>query len=122
MIAVQRVHTTSTIVFSDETIAQRMSSRRRLERLLQAKFRAAGMQIEQAKQTYATTKRAAEADIPTDENGNARIVCRRYAERRAVGLDASGRPPCFDPNSQDCQGCVEDIQEGTIETWDPRRW
>ncbi|WP_330632775.1 DUF7091 family protein [Halocatena halophila] len=96
-----------------------MSSRRRLERLLHAKFRAAGMQIEQAKQTFATTKRAAEADLPTDENGNARIVCRRYAERRSVGLDASGRPPCFDPTSQDCQGCVEDIQEETIETWNP---
>ena len=49
--------------------------------------------------------------------GRARIVCRRYAERRAVSLDERLRPVCYDADHPDCQGCVEDIDAGTIETW-----
>lgn len=52
-----------------------------------------------------------------DEAGNAHIVCRRHAERRAVPIDEEGHPPCFDPDHQDCRGCVEDIRDGLIETW-----
>lgn len=46
-----------------------------------------------------------------------RIVCRRYAEKRAVTLDEEGCPACFDADHPDCEGCVEDLYAGTIETW-----
>jgi hypothetical protein len=87
-----------------------------LERILRSKLRAAG-------RTYARTRRSFqegrnEGSIPEDERGRAKIVCRRYAERRAVELDAEKRPACFDPDHPDCQGCVEDIRKGRIETWD----
>jgi len=59
-----------------------------------------------------------EGRIPRDDAGRAKIVCRRYAERRAVLLDDDGRPPCFEADHDDCQGCVEDIREGRIETWE----
>lgn len=94
-----------------------MSSRRRLELLLRSKVRSAGCQWGKARQTYNTTKNAASFDLPVDESGNAHIVCRRHAERRAVPIDEEGRPPCFDPDHQDCRGCVEDIRDGLIETW-----
>jgi hypothetical protein len=55
--------------------------------------------------------------LPRNENGDARIVCRRYAERRAVGVDDAGRPACFDADHPDCQGCVEDVRDGRVETW-----
>jgi hypothetical protein len=34
-----------------------------------------------------------------------------------VSLDEEGRPTCFDPEHPDCRGCVEDIEDGSIETW-----
>jgi len=55
--------------------------------------------------------------LPVDDEGRARLVCRRYAEKRAVAVDAQGRPPCFDPGHPDCQGCVEDVRDGRVETW-----
>jgi hypothetical protein len=45
------------------------------------------------------------------------LVCRRHAERRAVVVDENGHPSCFDPESADCRGCVEDVREGVVETW-----
>lgn len=54
--------------------------------------------------------------LPRDEDGRARIVCRRYAERRAVHLE-SGKPDCFEADHTDCEACVLDIREGAIETW-----
>ncbi len=94
-----------------------MSSRRRLELLLRSKFRSAGCQWAKARQAYNDSKNASSLDLPTDEAGNTRIVCRRHAERRSVPVDENGYPPCFDPDHQDCRGCVEDIHDGLIETW-----
>lgn len=94
-----------------------MSNRRRLARLLRTQLRSAGRQFEQARREYEAGK-ANRYDLPRDADGNARIVCRRYAEKRAVGVDAGGHPDCFDPNHPDCEGCVADIREGVVETWD----
>ncbi|WP_136717529.1 DUF7091 family protein [Halorientalis salina] len=89
----------------------------RLHRFLRTTVRSASQQVEAAKRAYSDAKRSALADLPQDEAGRARIVCRRYAERRAVSLDEQARPTCFDADHQDCRGCVEDIREGTVETW-----
>lgn len=94
-----------------------MSNRRRLKRLLRTKLHSAGQQYEEAKQAYSDAKTATLAGLPTDEEGRAKIVCRRHAEKRAVSLDSEARPACFDPDHQDCRGCLEDIREGRIETW-----
>ncbi len=94
-----------------------VSNRRRLERLLRTKLNTVGQQVEEAKRAYIDAKTATLADLPTDESGRAKIVCRRYAEKRAVSLDAEGRPECYDPDHPDCRGCVEDVREGQIETW-----
>ena len=87
----------------------------KLGRFLRDKIRSAGRQYETAKRAYRDGE--ASADLPRDEEGRVRIVCRRYAERRAVLLDDEGKPACFDPDHQDCQGCLEDIRERRIETW-----
>lgn len=55
--------------------------------------------------------------LPRDDDGDARIVCRRYAEKRAVAVDEAGRPACFDADHPDCKGCVEDVRDGAVETW-----
>lgn len=94
-----------------------MSNRRRLELLLRSKFRSAGRQCEEAMRAYSASKSAVESGLTIDEDGQARIVCRRYAEKRSVDLSRDGRPHCFDPDHQDCRGCVEDIDDGRIETW-----
>jgi hypothetical protein len=88
-----------------------------LERVLKQKLREAGRQIGEAKRAYRRARRAARAELPHDDAGRARIVCRRYAERRRVTVDPEGRPACFDASAQDCQGCAEDIRAGDIETW-----
>jgi len=94
-----------------------VSNRRRLRRLLRTKLHSAGKQFEAARRAYSDAKSAALADLPTDEEGRARIVCRRHAEKRAVSLDEEARPACYDPEHRDCRGCVEDIREDRIETW-----
>ncbi|MCQ4332935.1 hypothetical protein KM295_05365 [Natronomonas sp. F2-12] len=94
-----------------------VSNRRRLERLVRTKLNAVGRQFEEAKRAYSDARSATLADLPTDDDGKAKIVCRRYAEKRAVPLDAEGRPACYDPDHSDCQGCLEDIREDRIETW-----
>lgn len=94
-----------------------MSNRRRLKWLLRRKLRSAGRQVAEARREYREGREGVRDDLPRDEEGRARLVCRRYAERRAVELDDAGRPDCFDPDSQDCLGCVEDIREGVVETW-----
>ena len=89
----------------------------RIERLVQEKARAAGRRYERVRQAYRDGQESAlTADVRRDEEGRARIVCRRYAERRAVPLDERGRPSCYDGDHQDCQGCLEDLREGAIET------
>lgn len=94
-----------------------MVDRRRLKRLMRTKLRSAGRQFEEAKAAYNSARKRALADLPSDEDGRARIVCRRYAERRAVRLDEEARPVCYEADHRDCQGCVEDIRDGRIETW-----
>jgi hypothetical protein len=94
-----------------------VSNRRRLERLVRTKLNAVGRQFEEAKRAYADARTATLADLPTDGQGKAKIVCRRHAEKRAVSLDSGGRPACYDPDHPDCRGCVEDIREGRIERW-----
>ncbi|MFC4551943.1 MULTISPECIES: DUF7091 family protein [Halorussus] len=89
----------------------------RLEHFLRSKLRSAGRQYADAKRAYSDARRAALADLPQDEQGRARIVCRRHAERRAVSLDTAARPDCFDPDHPDCRGCAEDVRDGRIETW-----
>jgi len=85
--------------------------------ILDRALRNAGRQLEAARRAYDSARASALADLPTDEDGQARIVCRRHAERRAVALDAEGRPACYDPKHPDCRGCHEDIREGCIDTW-----
>ena len=74
-------------------------------------------QVSEAKDAFTAAKRSALADLPQDEAGKAKIVCRRHAERRAVRLDENARPECFDAEHPDCQGCAEDVRDGTVETW-----
>ena len=74
--------------------------------------------VEEARESYEEGKTASTVpDLPTNEDGEARIVCRRYAERRAVELDAKGRPECYDSGHPDCEGCVADVADGRVETW-----
>ncbi|PSP38003.1 hypothetical protein BRC71_08505 [Halobacteriales archaeon QH_7_65_31] len=89
-----------------------MGNKRRLSRLLRSKLRAAGNQYERAKSEYDAGK----AGVPTDDDGNARLVCRRHAEKRAVALDGDV-PRCFERDHPDCEGCLADIREGVVETW-----
>jgi hypothetical protein len=103
-----------------------MSDRRRLERFLRTKFREAGEQYEalrnstdgqldEARDAYESARNA--CGLPTDEKNRAKIVCRRHAERRAALLDDEYRPACYEAGHPDCEGCVEDVREGRIETW-----
>jgi len=87
--------------------------------LFRRALRSTGRQLSDAKRAYSDGKRAALAGLPRDEAGRACLVCRRHAERRAVSLDPQSRPACFDADHVDCRGCVEDIRDGTVETWDP---
>jgi hypothetical protein len=93
-----------------------MGNRERLSRLLRTKLRSAGRGFEEARRAYESGKSTARADLPTDEGGRARIVCRRHAERRMVELDGA-YPACYEADHPDCEGCVEDIREETIETF-----
>ncbi|RLM56394.1 hypothetical protein DVK02_07715 [Halobellus sp. Atlit-31R] len=98
----------------------------RLERLLRQKFREAGRQYARARDAYregrdAETSGEPEdpipATVPRDEDGRLRIVCRREADRRTVVVDADSRPECFEAGHPDCEGCVEDLHDGIVETW-----
>ncbi len=90
----------------------------RLGRYLRQRARAVGRQYEEARRAYRSARDAVLAgEIPVDDAGRARIVCRRYAERRAVRIDAAGRPECYEPDHPDCDGCREDIRRERIETW-----
>ncbi|MHB9287391.1 hypothetical protein ACKVMT_10185 [Halobacteriales archaeon Cl-PHB] len=84
---------------------------------LQRALRRAGRQVGEARQEYEAAKRRSRTALPTDDGGQAKIVCRRHAEERAVPVDAQGRPDCFDADHPDCQGCVEDIRSERIQTW-----
>ncbi|MFW5977925.1 MAG: DUF7091 family protein [Halohasta sp.] len=96
----------------------------RFEQFVRDRLRELGAEYERTRRAYAEGKGEADGsseglpELPVDEAGRARLVCRRYAEKRAVAVDDAGRPACFDPEHVDCVGCVEDIQDGVIETWD----
>ncbi|WP_436347030.1 DUF7091 family protein [Natronorubrum sp. FCH18a] len=103
-----------------------MADRRRLEQFLRSRLQEAGEQYErtrgstndqlaEARKAYEAAKNA--RGLPSDEAGRAKIVCRRYAERRAAKLDDKYRPACYEDGHPDCEGCVEDVHEGRIETW-----
>ena len=77
--------------------------------------RKAGRRFEETKRAY--TEGRVDADIPKDDQGRARIVCRRYAERRAVKLDDDMKPACYDPDHPACEGCLRDVRDGSVETW-----
>lgn len=94
-----------------------MTDSDRLSRFFRTKLRDAGQQYEQARRAFERARTEAVSDLPTDESGKARIVCRRHAEQRAVDVDGEGRPDCFDADHPDCRGCVEDIRDSCIETW-----
>lgn len=98
-----------------------MVDRDRLERFLRTKLRGAGRGYERAVRAYrdgrTTVLEPAVGELPREEDGRVRIVCRRYAERRAVALDSEGRPDCFEAGHTDCEGCLEDVLDGTVEVW-----
>jgi len=87
----------------------------RLERFVRTTFRSAGRRYAEAREAYREGRET--ADLPRDESGRVRIVCRREAERRAVALDDDDRPDCFEADHPDCEGCLEDVREGVVETW-----
>ena len=100
----------------------------RLEGLLRRKLREAGRQYARARDAYREGRddsdgSDAEADpgpvasLPRDDEGRARLVCRRHADRRAVAVDNEGRPACFEAGHPDCEGCAEDVRDGIVETW-----
>jgi len=89
----------------------------RLERFISGTLRSVGNQLSEAKRAYSDSKRTALAGLPQDEDGRARIACRRHADRRAVLIDGEGQPACFDADHPDCRGCAEDVREGVVETW-----
>lgn len=95
-----------------------MGNRDRLVRLLRTKLRSAGRTAEEARRAYEAGKSHGRADLPTDGEGRAQIVCRRHAEKRAVELDWP-YPACYEAGHHDCEGCVEDVREGRVETWEP---
>ncbi len=84
--------------------------RRAMDRFVRTTLRKAGRRYESARRDYEGARNA----VLDDEH--ARIVCRRYAEKRAVEL-TNGRPECYEAGHPDCEGCVEDLHSGTIETW-----
>lgn len=95
-----------------------MADRSSWSGFLRRAARVAGRKYARARREYEAGQQESTArDLPTDEHGDARVVCRRYAERRAVGIDADGRPECFESDHPDCEGCARDVREGRIETW-----
>jgi hypothetical protein len=87
----------------------------RLERFIRSKIESAGRRVGEIERAYREGRNV--GDLPEDDAGRARIVCRRYAERRAVAIDEDGRPACYEADHVDCQGCAEDVRDGRVETW-----
>lgn len=87
----------------------------RVERFLRTAARNAGRRFAEARRAYREGRQ--DADLPEDDEGRVRIVCRRHADRRAVALDGAGRPACYEAGHPDCEGCAADVREGVAETW-----
>ena len=94
-----------------------MTDSDRLTRFLRAQVNSAGRQYEEARQAFLEARNEATSETDDGDLPTARIVCRRHAEKRAVRVDEEGHPGCYDADHPDCQGCVEDIRDATIETW-----
>lgn len=77
--------------------------------------RRAGRTVEAASEEFSVGK--LQSSLPQDEEGRAKIVCRRHTERRAVDIEGNGEPACFEAENADCESCAEDIREGHVETW-----
>jgi hypothetical protein len=103
----------------------------RVEHLLRRTARRAGKVYAETRRAYREGRGDGDADadtggdgdgadrygLPTDADGAARIVCRRHVDRRAVRVAGDGRPACFEAGHPDCEGCLEDVREGVVETW-----
>ena len=76
--------------------------------------RSTGRQLAEARHQF--TAGRLWGSLPRDDAGRAKIVCRRYAERRAVHIE-DGKPECFEAGNQDCESCAEDVRDGHVETW-----
>lgn len=111
---------------SSATEREPMAEGDRVNDALRSTLRAAGeayqerrtsadSQLEAAKAAYEAGRNA--RSLPTDEEGRSKLVCRRYAERRAAKLDERYRPACYESDHPDCEGCAEDVRDGRIETW-----
>lgn len=85
--------------------------RRAMNRFVRTTFRKVGRHYEKTRHDYEGARNS------VLESERANIVCRRYAEKRAVELDSNGHPECYEAGHPDCDGCVEDLHNGTIETW-----
>lgn len=83
-------------------------------RLVRRAARSVGRQLAEARREFQTGR--SESRLPDDREGRARIVCRRYAEQRTVHLE-DAVPECFEAGHPACEGCVEDVREGSVETW-----
>jgi hypothetical protein len=95
-----------------------MSDRTGWGGLVRRAARVAGRRVAETREAFRTGRQSGQVpDLPEDEQGRTRIVCRRHAEKRAVELDEAGRPACYDAGHTDCEGCVEDVRENRIETW-----
>lgn len=82
----------------------------RLEEFVRSGARLAGRRFEEARVAYRQARSLPRSD------GGVRIVCRRYAEKRVVELE-EGVPHCFEADHPACQGCLEDVRDGSVETW-----
>lgn len=85
--------------------------RRAVDRFVRTTLRKAGRRYERTSRDYEDARNS----VLDDEH--AKIVCRRHAEKRTVELDSDARPDCYEAGHPDCEGCVEDLHNGTIETW-----
>jgi len=72
-------------------------------------------QLGDAKDAFSNARGA--GSLPTDEEGRVRLVCRRYEERRLAPLDDKGRPSCYEAGNEACEGCVEAVRDGSVDTW-----
>ena len=94
-----------------------MTDSDRLSRFLRAQVQSAGRQYEEARQAFLEARNETAAETDDGDLPTARIVCRRHAEQRVVGIDGEGKPSCFEAGHPDCEGCAEDVRAGRIETW-----
>lgn len=78
-------------------------------------LKGARSQLGDAKEAFSNARGA--GNLPTDEEGRVRIVCRRYDERRLAPLDDKGRPTCYEAGNEQCESCVDAVGDGDVETW-----